>query len=310
MLISVAAFADNEGGAAQTTTVIVVDQVGDVFIPDASIRLYRVAAVTETGALQAEPAFENSGVSLSMDAEESWSARAITLESYVVEQAANGTPIAPVAEVQTDIEGEVEFTDLPNGLYLLVGEQVTIGDTIYTPLASLFSLPADTSLSYGASANLRDGNLTIYVKNSSRTIELTYTELSVMKVWKDDGHENQRPQEVTVTLYADDAAFDTVTLNADNNWRYTWTELSDTTRWHVTETTVPEHYTVTSVQDGTTFVVTNTYAEDTPTPSEDPKLPQTGQLWWPVTILSMCGLAMILVGIGIRRRGNDRHEAE
>ena len=37
------------------------------------------------------------------------------------------------------------------------------------------------------------------------------------------------------------------------------------------------------------FIVTNTYAGE--------NLPQTGQLWWPVTILSVAGVAFILLGV-------------
>jgi hypothetical protein len=306
-LLSFTAFADEQGGPEQTTSLRVVDQSGDVLIPDAPFYLYRVATVTEDGAIQIEPAFENSGVSLSEDdLEDSWSASAVTLENYVVARIADDDPIAPSASAQTNEMGVAEFEPLPDGLYLLVGSQVTIGQTVYTPLAMLIDLPTLGGYS------LRDAANTVHVKTSSREREETPIELSVIKVWKDDGHEDQRPTEVTVTLYADEVAFDTVTLNADNNWRFTWTDLDDTGRWNLMESDIPEGYTVTSVQDGTTFVVTNTYQEtpDTPTTPSQSKLPQTGQLWWPVSILAICGMAMVLVGVGLRKRGNDRHGSE
>ena len=40
----------------------------------------------------------------------------------------------------------------------------------------------------------------------------------------------------------------------------------------------------------------------TPTPN-DPKLPQTGQLNWPVPVLAASGLAMIIIGFGIYTKG-------
>lgn len=76
-----------------------------------------------------------------------------------------------------------------------------------------------------------------------------------------------------------------------------------------------EDYTVLVTQEGTTFVVTNTYDEGTPENPEQPEnpdqpgnptLPQTGQLWWPVPVLVAGGLLLIVIGL-LRRRGNT-HE--
>ena len=52
-------------------------------------------------------------------------------------------------------------------------------------------------------------------------------EVPVTKVWVDDGNKfNKRPDSVKVQLYADGIACDEpVTLNAGNNWSYTWTGL-------------------------------------------------------------------------------------
>jgi LPXTG-motif cell wall-anchored protein len=43
---------------------------------------------------------------------------------------------------------------------------------------------------------------------------------------------------------------------------------------------------------------------NTPTPVRDySRLPQTGQLWWPVPVLALVGAAFVLVG-WFRRRSN------
>ena len=39
-----------------------------------------------------------------------------------------------------------------------------------------------------------------------------------------------------------------------------------------------------------------------PPPPTTPKIPQTGQLWWPVPVLTIAGLAVLLVGVFVRRR--------
>ena len=50
---------------------------------------------------------------------------------------------------------------------------------------------------------------------------------------------------------------------------------------------------------------------DTPDTPENPdgeKLPQTGQPWWPVLLLSLGGAIMLLAGLASKRRYRGRHE--
>lgn len=56
-----------------------------------------------------------------------------------------------------------------------------------------------------------------------------YTSLTVTKAWEDNGNQDgKRPASVQVQLYADGTASgDPVTLNADNNWTYTWEQLPE-----------------------------------------------------------------------------------
>ena len=39
-----------------------------------------------------------------------------------------------------------------------------------------------------------------------------------------------------------------------------------------------------------------------PTPTPGPKLPQTGQLWWPVALLAALGVLLVAVGAALRRK--------
>lgn len=41
----------------------------------------------------------------------------------------------------------------------------------------------------------------------------------------------------------------------------------------------------------------------TPTPPPRTPLPQTGQLWWPVPVMALLGIALLALGIGMRRWG-------
>ena len=88
--------------------------------------------------------------------------------------------------------------------------------------------------------------------------------VSVEKVW-DDGGYHARPDDVEVTLYRDNEAFETVTLNEENHWRYTWDELTDEYDWSVDEATIPAEYSKSVENEGNDWTITNTR---TPKPVE------------------------------------------
>jgi hypothetical protein len=96
------------------------------------------------------------------------------------------------------------------------------------------------------------------------------------------------------------------------------------------ERNIAEAYEVTVTGSATAFVVTNSYLTELPeepgpggpdpgespepgTPPPDggttgPTLPQTGQLWWPVPVLSAAGL--LLFGLGWAWRAKGRRDDE
>ncbi|MBQ9717687.1 MAG: Cna B-type domain-containing protein, partial [Clostridia bacterium] len=121
---------------------------------------------------------------------------------------------------------------------------------------------------------------------------------TVLKVWKNDGaHLEERPAEVQVALLCNGEVYEVVALNEENGWAYSWTGLDGTKEWTIVEYTVLDKYTSSVTQDGSTFIITNTYSD----------IPQTGQLWWPVPMLLALGLGMIVVGL-VRRRGAEYEE--
>jgi len=121
---------------------------------------------------------------------------------------------------------------------------------------------------------------------------------TVIKVWKNDGaHLEERPAAVQAALLCNGEVYEVVVLNEENGWTYSWTGLDGEMEWTVTEYTVLDKYTSSVTQDGSTFIITNTYSD----------IPQTGQLWWPVPMLLALGLGMIVVGL-VRRRGAEYEE--
>ena len=96
-----------------------------------------------------------------------------------------------------------------------------------------------------------------------------------------------------------------VTLSKDNNWKYTWSDLDATCEWTVTEERVKGYNNPKVKKNGTIITVTNTC--NRPEHPRGGKLPQTGQLWWPVPVLLLAGLVLVIVGL--LRRKEDNYEA-
>jgi outer membrane biosynthesis protein TonB len=108
---------------------------------------------------------------------------------------------------------------------------------------------------------------------------------SVIKVWEDsesadgtvgsgaaeESSQGNRPSQIQVQLVGDGEVKETVTLNAANNWRYTWKGLAASVDWKVVEKEVPEGYRVASELQDTTFVITNT---EIPEEQEEPTTEQ------------------------------------
>lgn len=255
----------------------------------------------------------------------------------------------------TNSNGSVTVEGLSKGLYLAVVN----GSRIYTP--ALVCLP-----NYYAD---KDQNIEGWQKNVTLTPKNepsggggggkdTTTSISVVKVWKDDGNESDRPDSVTVELLRDGKKYETKTLNKSNKWRYEWKNLSTSSKWVINEVNVPDKYTVLTELEGKVYTVTNTHTTDIddpdtplnpgpgpggdpgtngdipPTNIDDPdvpldpgrtpgdnatnikdpaspanaaKLPQTGQLWWPVPILAVAGIAFFSIG-WLRSRKDESEE--
>ena len=82
-------------------------------------------------------------------------------------------------------------------------------------------------------------------------------EVRVVKVW--EASEGVRhPESVEAVLYRDGQEYDTAVLSAENDWSYSWADLTDEYTWSVDEKTVPEGYIKNVTNDGYDFTITNT----------------------------------------------------
>ena len=109
----------------------------------------------------------------------------------------------------------------------------------------------------GYTATVTGGGNNWVITNEESDEEQAFT-VSVTKVW-DDGDGAGRPEFVTVQLYRYGKPYgDEVTLNAENGWEYTWSDLPDSDGWEVGEVNIPGGYSAAVTDDGNNWVITNT----------------------------------------------------
>ena len=293
------------------------------------LSLYRVAEYEESGSFTLTERFRKYPVSLEQKNQEGWQGTADALADYIRRDG-----ITADAVLVSGSDRTVCFTDLNRGLYLVLGQTTELqedGKTqIYEPQTALIALPED---SQGTSEGMDPYQVTAVLKfeKNDKPGNPEETKIHVLKVWKQD-QEKERPDSIVVELLQTDVEGNTTvvdrqTLTKENQWSYTWKNLSTLMRWSVSEAEVPNGYTVAVTREGDTVVLTNTAKEsgnpdgEVNPPSKKPtdktvnkttdktsdKLPQTGQLWWPVLVLLFAGAICLLVGRVLRDRKEEKN---
>lgn len=265
------------GGSALAYETIDTDRKGSLtvyFGQDGSgfsgvgFSVYQIAEVSRDARFSLTGAFAEYPVSLEGLDSSGWRALAQTLAAYAARDG-----LEPMETVQTGEDGRARFAGLAAGLYLITGERFQQDHYTYTPEPFVVSLPSQDPENGGwlydvASACKYESQY--HPPGSGDTVTR-----KVLKVWRDDGREHLRPEAITVQLLQDGAVYDTVTLNAENNWRHTWTELDGDSSWQVAEAETPAGYRVSVSREGITFVMTNTRrpeggGSDNPPPPDNP----------------------------------------
>lgn len=267
------------------------------------VHIFHVADLSDDGFLITQGAFQYRGFAITNNG--SWTDLAETLALYVKRD-----KIPPTRSEYSDHNGVARFDKLQCGLYLITVDPTVIETEIIITQPIMVSLP---TLDESSQEWMYD--VVASPKNITRST-LTEVSIEVIKVWDDKGAEINRPLEIEAELLRNGEVFETVVLNEENNWRYAWSGLDGAYDWSVLEKEIPYGYTVLIMTEGETVIITNKVPESTPsetptspgsdTPSTEPtsppsNLPQTGQLWWPVGVLAVCGLIMVFLGL-IKRR--------
>lgn len=189
------------------------------------------------------------------------------------------------ASNSSDSSYKASFTGLESGIYLVVGKEVFQDGVFYMPQVSLVSLSGDLSV-----------DLKYEMSDKPSRIH-------VLKVWKRD-NKKSRPKSIEVCLLRSDGiVVDRVELNSDNQWTYTWDNLSTSYTYSVMETSVPSGYKESCTREKDTIVLTNTGSDKYRVEKKDEVLPNSGQLWWPVPVLLFVGL--VLFGLGCHLKNEE-----
>ena len=193
------------------------------------------------------------------------------LDAYLIENEAEATTL------RTDAQGKAGLTDLPLGLYFIRQTNTVEG---FAPCASfLVTVPMETEDGY------------VYEVNASPKTEVAkLTSITIKKVWNTDAS-TEAADHVTVQLLKNGNVVQTATLNAQNNWQVTYTDMPESDGYSIQEIGVPKGFTATYSRKGYVFTVTNTSA-----------LAQTGQLMWPIPVLAVGGILFLAVGIVLLRK--------
>lgn len=189
----------------------------------------------------------------------------------------------------TDSKGNLTLPLQEAGLYLILGEKTQDDQYAYTPAPVLVSVPNETSYDVSLEHSKYD-------KEDAHKKEVDY---KVIKIWKNDDNYAKRPTKISVILLKDGAPHDKVELSVKNNWSYVWKGLEAQHDWTSVEEYVPDGYTMTVENEKDGCVIRNTYQSPPPPPPEE--LPQTGQLWWPVPVLCLIGVACVVLGVLLKK---------
>ena len=176
------------------------------------------------------------------------------------------------------------------------------------------------------------GNIPVILFAKDKEGKYVYASENPEKInWIDAGEENSILGKKN-QVCENGEIYQEVQLSEDNNWQYTWKDLSSKYQWEAIEKKKIKGYIVSVSKQDSSVVIKNIYWGDDyyeettakkPTTTEkkskkqftkktiketQEKLPQTGQLWWPLPFLAAGGLLCIGIGMIKQKRENDEKE--
>lgn len=246
-----------------------------------TVCLCQVAELNNTG-YYPTVAFENSGISIAGIVNNPNEATAKTVVDFVTDN--NVATLSAVSQ-----SGKVSFSELDLGIWVVFPEK----DSKYTFSPHIVFIPFESK-----------GKLYYEVSSAPKIVENKPDEISiyVIKKWDDKNNASKnRPSFVTVELLDGETVVTSVQLSEENGWAHTFSNLSKSANYSVREIAVDNYKADYSGDTINGFVITNTYNGE--------KLPQTGQYWWPIALISVAGICLISLGIyeiGTKKNGKKK----
>lgn len=273
----------------------------DVVLEDARFSIYFIASVDENGRYTVSDGYSSYPLSFNNCSIDEWNDLAETIKGYISSDNINSDGIGT-----TDENGMLSFNNILPGLYLVLAEKCSIDGYTYFETPTITSVPSyDDEKSWIYDVNISPKTTRSDIPNDQKQYFITR---KVLKNWKND-EISVRPNEIEVQLLCDGSIYDVIKLNDDNNWCYVWDklpeydELKSKIEWSVVESSKLKDYNVEFSLEGNTFVITNTFTGKLPDRPSG-KVPQMGQLWWPVPVL-ICG-GIVILTIGLVKRKNSK----
>jgi len=287
-LISTAAYAVTPIDTARPSSLTLQYSHNGKYFEGLEIKTYRIAEVFEDGTYALTGDFADYPVKIyDVTSQAEWRIIASTLAAY-----AEGDKIAPTREAVTDARGIVEFKDILPGMYLTLSVTATEENTVTVFETFLAVVPRPSN----------DGNhnydVTAFPKCETHTTGGNI-EYKIVKLWKDEGHVEDRPKTVVIDILKDGVVYKTLNLSASNSWSLTWEAKDDGAVWYAVERELPVNYTVASTREGNTFVITNSHKSGIP---ESPQTGDTSVMWPYALVMCLSGGVLVIVATWRKRR--------
>ncbi|MBE6707904.1 MAG: Cna B-type domain-containing protein [Ruminococcaceae bacterium] len=261
-------------------------------ISDIEVKIYRIADTSADAQMELTEEFDDYPVRInSVTSLSEWKDIATTLCSYISKDG-----IEPHDTAVTDRSGIAAFEGLETGLYLIYNASAETDNGTFVFDAFMCHLPTVGTDEYVYDAEMNPKGIEFIPSNE----ELEY---KVLKLWRDEGRTDDRPEAVTVDILKDGDIAKTVILNSGNNWSYSWKAVDDGSEWSVVEKDVPDEYYVSCTVRETSFIITNTIrqaptdSDPTPPVSDAPQTGDTFPLMWCIVVLCMSGMLVLVMGV-------------
>lgn len=196
-----------------------------------------------------------------------------------------------------DANGKAKYDDLELGLYLVIQEQNAEGYYAFSPF--LVSVPVSQNGVYQYDVDA----------SPKVAVEPTPTTPTTEETTTPTTEETTAPttEETTTPTTEETTTPTTEETTAPTTEETTTPTTEETTAPTTEETTVP-------TTEETTAPTTEETTEETTVPSTtgttEPKLPQTGQMNWPVPVFAVAGIAVFVLGWCLHRsEKKEQHEA-